>query len=262
MKVISVKKLESKVTSKNKVEYFINDIKLNDLIGNEISLSFTASINCLNCSKEINKTYNQGYCFECFSTLARCDMCILKPELCHYDKGTCREPNWGETHCMIDHVLYISNTTGVKVGITRAHQKLTRWVDQGAIQAMPLAILPKRKLAGELEVELARAFSDKTNWRKLITGEYEDLDMLAEAYQLLEHIPRAYEKYLIAPNELKEQNLEFPVVEFLKKAKTHNFDKTPNITSKLQGIKGQYLIFENTAINFRKYQGYQIKFEY
>lgn len=262
MKVFSVRKLKTEVRENNSIDYFMDDLKINTLIGKELEIRFTGIINCINCSREIKKTYNQGYCFDCFNTLARCDLCILKPHLCHYHKGTCREPLWGETHCMIDHVLYISNTTGVKVGITRAHQKLTRWVDQGAIQAMTLAILPKRLLAGELENELTGIISDKTNWRKLITGEYEQLDMTAEAFELYEHIPRAFEKYLIAPDKLNLQTLNFPVNKFLDKAKTYNLDKNQKLNSVLQGIKGQYLIFNDFAINFRKYQGYQIEIDF
>lgn len=55
---------------------------------------------------------------------------------CHYDAGTCREPSWGEQFCMTDHIVYLSNSSGVKVGITRATQLPTRWIDQGARQGI------------------------------------------------------------------------------------------------------------------------------
>jgi hypothetical protein len=62
----------------------------------------------------------------------------MSPEKCHFDAGTCREPEWGEANCMVDHFVYLANSSSVKVGITRGTQLPTRWLDQGASQALPI----------------------------------------------------------------------------------------------------------------------------
>jgi hypothetical protein len=62
----------------------------------------------------------------------------MKPETCHYHLGTCREPDWAQNHCFRPHIVYLANSSGVKVGITRKTQIPTRWLDQGASQALPI----------------------------------------------------------------------------------------------------------------------------
>lgn len=56
-------------------------------------------------------------------------------------------------------------------------------------------------------------------------------------------------------------NIHFPVTEYPEKVKSFNFDKTPEITGLLKGIKGQYLILEHGVLNIRKFGGYQITLE-
>ncbi len=112
-------------------------IPVNQFIGKALSLTFQGEIHCIECGRKTRKSYNQGYCFPCFKSLASCDMCIMKPETCHYQQGTCRQPEWGETHCFQDHYVYLANSSAIKVGITRGTQIPTRWIDQGASQALP-----------------------------------------------------------------------------------------------------------------------------
>ncbi|MEQ8514948.1 MAG: DUF2797 domain-containing protein, partial [Chromatocurvus sp.] len=115
-----------------------SETPLNDWIGRTLRLSFLGDIHCIYCDRKTRKSFSQGYCYPCFKRLARCDSCIVKPETCHFFAGTCREPEWGEANCMIDHVVYLANTSGIKVGITRGSQVPTRWMDQGATQALPV----------------------------------------------------------------------------------------------------------------------------
>ena len=113
-------------------------VPMNPLVGQRLVLEYLGKINCLHCGRKTNKSFNQGYCYPCFTRLAQCDSCIVSPEKCHYAAGTCREPEWGEANCMIDHVVYLANTSGLKIGITRNTQVPTRWMDQGAIQSLPI----------------------------------------------------------------------------------------------------------------------------
>ena len=227
------------------------------MIGNEIELRFTGLIRCINCGEDTEQSYSQGYCLRCSQTLARCDLCIVKPEQCHYRKGTCREPAWGRENCLIKHAVYLSNTTGLKVGITREHQKLTRWGDQGALAATVLAHVPERYIAGLLEQELAKTYSDKTDWRGLIKGTVSEVDLVRERSKCVDNFPQKFRKYLI--DDATVYTFEYPVVRYLEKAKTWNLDKDPNVKGTLHGIRGQYLLIGEAAFNVRKFAGYEVE---
>lgn len=159
-------------------------IDLNPLINQKITLQFQHSIRCMACGRSTSKSFSQGYCYPCMQRLARCDQCIIKPELCHYHQGTCREPEWGEKHCLQDHIVYLSNTSGIKVGVTRQVQMETRWTDQGAIQAMPILRTSERKIAGIAEHYFKQWLNDKTNWRAMLKGDNPYLDMPQHWQQL------------------------------------------------------------------------------
>ena len=129
-------------------------LPLNGLLGESIRMTFTGEIHCIHCGRRSNKSFNQGYCYPCFSKLAQCDSCIVSPEKCHYFEGTCREPDWADSHCMVDHIVYLANSSGVKVGITRETQLPTRWIDQGAVQALPILRVKTRQQSGLVETAL------------------------------------------------------------------------------------------------------------
>ena len=136
-----------------------SEISLNPLLGRRLQLRFEDAIYCTACGRKTNKSFNQGYCFPCFQKLAACDSCIVSPEKCHFAAGTCREPSWAEQFCMTDHWVYLANSTGLKVGITRGNQVPTRWLDQGASAAVLFARTATRHLAGLVEVIL-KAYAD------------------------------------------------------------------------------------------------------
>lgn len=255
------------------IQYYLplsdNRIYLNDLINQTIKLHFTEHIFCVVCGKKTKKSFHQGYCFPCTRRLAQCDLCILKPELCHYNQGTCREPEWAETHCFEDHIVYLSNASGIKVGITRLDQVPTRWIDQGAIQALPIYRVKNRLLSGLIEVAYKAHISDKTNWRQMLKGNIEAIDLKLESQHLFAKTQSQVEsiKDQHGPESVMQLSedaiqLNYPVSQYPDKIKSLNFDKAPLIESKLMGIKGQYLIFESGVINMRKFSGYQIHFDY
>jgi len=140
-------------------------IDMNAYIGKDIRIISNGEIRCSHCQRKTNKSFNQGYCFPCFKKLAQCDRCMMSPELCHFSQGTCREPEWAEQFCMQEHIVYLANSSGLKVGITRHSQVPTRWMDQGAIQALPIFSVSTRQLSGLVEVIMKEWVADKTNWR-------------------------------------------------------------------------------------------------
>ena len=245
------------------VEYSLpigdKSLMMNQFLGKKLELNFTGQINCIHSGKKIKKTYGQGFSYDSFMKLASCDICIVKPELCHYEKGTCREPEWGLKNCFMPHVVYLSDTSSIKVGITRQSQVPTRWVDQGATQAIPLVQVENRHVSGLIEVELKEMFSDKTNWRNMLKGmsSGEDLEELKE--QVFEEFADVFDDMGAEEIEEPAYQINYPVLEYPTKVTSLGFDKTPKVEGTLQGIKGQYLIFDTGVINMRKHQGYFIE---
>ncbi|MGM0768979.1 MAG: DUF2797 domain-containing protein [Pseudomonadota bacterium] len=253
------------------VEYVIRvgdtRVPLNDMIGHPIAIDYEGVIRCINCDRTTKKSFSQGYCYPCFRKLAACDTCIMSPEKCHYHEGTCREPEWGETHCMVEHVVYLANSSGLKVGITRASQVPTRWIDQGAVDAIPMMRVATRQLAGFVEVACKQHVSDRTNWRAMLKGDVPDMDLVAERERLLALIAPDLEQLRASHGEsalqaVNEQGLglSYPVQVWPQKVKTHNLDKVPSAEGVLEGIKGQYLMLDTGVINIRKYTGYDVRF--
>ncbi|ATC97736.1 hypothetical protein AN214_01468 [Pseudoalteromonas sp. P1-9] len=267
----TLRKMQSSLTSPISYQLPVGDqtVDLNALIGKSITLTYSGNIFCSNCGKKTKKSYSQGHCFVCMRKLASCDMCIMKPETCHFDQGTCREPEWGEENCMIPHYVYLANTTAIKVGITRHTQIPTRWIDQGATQALPIFKVATRHQSGLLEVALAEFIADKTNWRNMLKGNGEVIDLKSQGAALIEQIrPKLTELSELfgatAITELDEEvvELDFPISEFPSKISSFNFDKNPEVTGVLKGIKGQYLIFDTGVINIRKFTSYEVTVSY
>lgn len=242
-------------------------VELNPLIGSRIALHYTGSINCIHCGRQTNKSFNQGYCYPCFQTLAECDSCIIAPERCHYDAGTCRDPVWGDHFCMQDHVVYLANSSGIKVGITRASQLPTRWIDQGASQALAIIRTRSRQQAGFCEAMFRQHVADRTNWRSMLKGEQDSLDLEAERDRLvqecaaeLQDIQQRFGLHAISVlNGVEPVALDYPVQGLPDKLNSLDLDKTPDIEGELLGIKGQYLLLDTGVINIRKYTGYELE---
>ena len=235
--------------------YRLEDLDLNDLLGKELTITHTGRILCLNCGADTRKSFGDGLCYQCFKTLARADSCIIRPHTCHYHQGTCREPDWGDSHCMIPHVVYLAVTSGLKVGVTGAHKVFERWGDQGARAAVILAQTPDRKTAGEIEVALSEHLSDRTNWRQLITGKVDEVDLLEAKNNTIPKIPSPLIRHATEDDHI--ELFTYPVLEYPQKAKTISLDKSSQIQGPLLGIVGQYLFLGPLAFNVRRHSGYE-----
>ncbi|MEC9282833.1 MAG: DUF2797 domain-containing protein [Bdellovibrionota bacterium] len=257
-----VKKMKTQYSSPIQYQLVNSDenveININEYLGQKLSFRFLGQIHCVNCGRETKKSFQNGYCYPCFQTLAETDMCIMKPELCHFDKGTCRDENFGKKNCLIPHVVYLSDTSSIKVGITREFQKVTRWIDQGANQAVAIWRVQSRKDAGTVEVFLKDYLGDKTNWRNMLKGLNADEDLEFKRDEILETLEDAD-----LPGEMLDEeeilDIEYPVLQYPEKIKSLNLEKEALVEGSLEGIKGQYLIFDNGVINMRKYAGYLIE---
>ena len=241
-------------------------VPVNPLIGQRLRLEYLGAIHCSHCGKRTKTSFSQGYCYPCMTKLAQCDVCIMAPEKCHYDAGTCREPSWGEQFCMTDHVVYLANSSGIKVGITRASQLPTRWLDQGASQALPIMRVATRQQSGLVEDVLRSQVPDRTNWRALLKGDAEVLDLPAIREQVFEacadslrELQGRFGLQAIQPlPDAEVVQMNYPVEAYPKKIVSFNLDKDPVAEGTLLDIKGQYLIFDTGVINIRKYTAYQL----
>jgi hypothetical protein len=242
---------------------------MNDLIGKQVAFKHLGQIKCIHCDRVTKKSFNQGYCYPCLMKLAQCDTCIVKPELCHYHEGTCREPEWGESHCLQSHFVYLANTGAAKVGITRHAVKgvSSRWIDQGASQALPIFRVSERKISGLLETALSKHIADKTNWRVMLKGQISSINLaqvrdalLLKAKSDIDELINRFGLQAISAVESEQVEIHYPVLQYPEKIKSINLDKTPEFSGTLLGIKGQYwLLDEDRVINMRKYAGYQVQ---
>ena len=245
----------------DKVHYFLqlsDKVDMNALIGSKISLVWNGEIHCCSCGKKTKNSFGQGFCYNCFMNAPESSECILRPELCRAHLGEGRDPEWEEKHHNQPHVVYLAASSAVKVGITRSQQVPTRWIDQGATAAIRLAETANRYEAGQIEVALKEFFTDKTNWQKMLKNDVdESIDLIEEKWALEEHLPNDILELFSENDEIIELN--YPVLQYPEKIVSRSFDKTAVIEGILQGIKGQYLIFEGgEVVNIRKHTSYNI----
>jgi uncharacterized protein DUF2797 len=245
-------------------------VQLNPLLGQSLQINYGGAIHCTSCGRASKKSFSQGHCYPCFKKLASCDSCIMSPEKCHFDQGTCREPEWAEQFCMTDHFVYLANSSGVKVGITRGNQIPTRWIDQGATQALPIMRVATRYQSGLVEDALRQHVADRTNWRAMLKGNPDAVDLAAIRDQLFEQCSQQLDELverfgLQAIQQIdgvETVEIEYPVIEFPVKVTSLNLDKNPLVEGTLMGIKGQYLMLDTGVINIRKYTAYQVDFKH
>ncbi len=246
----------------NPVNYFLpvgeTEINMNDFLGSEISMVFTGQINCISCGKQTKTSFGQGFCYNCLQTAPEASESVVRPELSKAHLGIARDMEWAEKHDLIDHVVYLAVSGDVKVGVTRHHQIPTRWIDQGASEAIQLATTPNRHIAGVIEVFLKKFYADKTNWRTMLQNQIaENVDLQDEKEKIYKLLPLELKKYFNPENGVTE--IKYPVISFPQNIKSTSFDKTEKIKGILTGIKGQYLIFnDETVLNIRKHNGYYL----
>lgn len=234
---------------------------LNSLVGKKLRLVYSGKIICSNCGKQTKKSYAEGVCYPCTMKLASCDLCILKPETCHYDKGTCREPKWGEENCFKPHYIYLANSSGLKVGITRKINVPYRWMDQGATEALPIIEVENRFISGQIEVLFKKHIADKTDWRKMLKGEPVSIDLPEWRDRLINELQDELQYFEFDILDSPVVKFNYPVERYPEKVSSFNLDKTPEISGRLIGIKGQYLIFDTGVLNVRSHSGYEITLE-
>lgn len=245
------------------VKYFLplgeTELPMNELIEKSISIKFDGRINCIFCGKKTKTSFGQGFCYNCLQTAPEASETVMRPELSKAHFGIARDMDWAREHDLIDHFVYLAVSGELKVGVTRHHQVPTRWIDQGATEAIILAKTPNRHISGVIEVYLKNFFSDKTAWQAMLKNKTDQqYNLQEEKLNALHLLPAELQQYLFDDNKIWKIN--YPCSVYPQKVTSVSFDKDPVISGILAGIKGQYLIFsDGRVLNVRKHSGYWLE---
>jgi hypothetical protein len=239
------------------IRYYLNlesdFLEMNQLLDQTVKINFLGT-QCLSChdSKPI---FRQGFCKNCFFENPSAGDWIMRPELSKAHLGEeDRDLEYEKKVQLQPHSVYLALSSHLKVGVTRKTQIPTRWIDQGAHQAVGILEVPNRYLAGVAEISLKEHFSDKTNWRKMLQNDYEEILWTTAINQAIDALPKDLKPHIIRDQLVTE--LQFPVLQYPEKVKSLNLEKENSYTGVLKGIKGQYLIFEDqTVYNIRSNEG-------
>ncbi len=260
----TLKRMDTKL--QDVVQYTLDihgeNILMNELIGKQVKIEWSGVVIC-GCGKKMESFYrNSGYCYKCYWESPLASQSIFKPELCTAHLGIEeRDLEWEKEFQLAPHYVYLANSSGIKVGITRGTQGVIRWMDQGASQAILLAEVPNRRFSGDIEVALKKYVADVTNWRKMLSGVPNPVDLVKMKEELSAYVPEKLKQYILPENTVTEIN--YPVREYPKKINSTKLERTPIIEGELIGIKGQYLIFDGDRVfNIRSHEGYISKFSF
>lgn len=244
-------------------------VSLNDLLGQTIQLKFTGSIYCIQCNRKTSKSFQQGHCYPCYRRLWECNLCLIHPQNCGYYQGHCDPNDWAHAHCTTSHIVYLANSSQLKVGITRCSHIPTRWIDQGATQGLPLFQVNNRRQAGLVEMALKQFIADKTRWQQMLKVCSIRNDMLQKKAEILnaatstlDEIQQQFPGEIESLSNQEITSITYPLLQYPQKITTLNFEKNPLITGLLQGIKGQYILLDTGVLSIRKFAGYHIQFDY
>lgn len=237
-------------------------IPLNELVGQKFRLTFENAIHCVVTGKKINKVFGEGMSYEAFMNSPEASPSIIRPELSRIHEGIAlRDYDWEMEHHMQPHYAYLSNTSGLKIGVTRTTQVPTRWIDQGASQAIVIAETPYRQAAGLVEVALKAHLADKTNWQQMLKSDGVPVDLIKEREHFSSFLPDELKQWIKTDSE--EMLIKYPVLSYPEKVKSVKLDSMPEIEGTLTGIKGQYWMIDNAfVINIRSHSGYRVSLEY
>lgn len=234
------------------------EIFMNDLIGSRVTIEYQHVNNCISCGDVTRRSYMNGHCYKCYMTLPECDDGVFNPEKDMAHLGISRDMEWSKQYSLIDHYVYLAFTGDLKVGVTRYNQIPTRWIDQGAVAAIKFAKTPYRNLAGQIEVEMKKHLSDKTNWKMMLSVSKHNVDLVERKKYFLHKLPEDLQLYASFDDLVTE--IAYPYDYKLANVKAVSLDTYDKISGVLAGIKGQYLLFDNgVALNVRSHSGYKVK---
>lgn len=236
-------------------------IQMNKLFGRQITIEFTNEKYCANCGNRFEDLFRMGFCRECFFTAPQAGESIIRPELSRAHEGIeDRDLEFEKSYQLQPHIVYLANSGALKVGVTRESQRPTRWIDQGASEAIVFAKTENRFQAGQIEVAMKEHLGDKTPWQRMLKNETPEIDLKERKWALRDELQGELAAFFAEDDDAVTQ-LKFPVQDYPTKVKSLNLDKESKIEATLVGIRGQYLIFEGgRVLNVRGNTGYRLNF--
>ena len=228
-------------------------VDLNALLDSGIEIEIDGRAVCIGCATPLIKRPSHGHCYECFSKKASMDLCYVAPTRCHFDQGTCREPEWGERVCMQPHAVYLANSGGLKVGLTRHHDGVPRWLEQGATAGLVVARAGTRHQAGLLEERIGALVNDKSDWRRQLTGGSPPFDLVAEAERIRAAVALP-DGCVWETNTAHE--IRYPIVRYLRRVVRLRYPDEPVVRGRLTGIVGSFLLLDHGAFHIGEHRGY------
>lgn len=259
----TLKKMDTELQDVVQYTLDINGVKhnMNGYINKQIKIEWSGEVVCI-CEKKMKKFYRSGFCYNCYWESPLASQSIFKPELCTAHLGIEeRDLEWEKQFQLAPHFVYLANSSGIKVGITRGTQGVIRWMDQGASQAIILAEVPNRRFSGDIEVSLKKFVDDVTNWRKMLSGEPKAVDLVKMKNELSVYVPEDLKQYILPNNSIIE--IKYPVTQYPKKIKSVKLERTPIIEGVLKGIKGQYLLLDDDRVfNVRSHERFIANFSH
>lgn len=237
------------------------EVSLNEQIGKKLKITYEKEIHCVITGKKIRKAYGEGMSYDAYLNSPQASPSIINPELSRIHEGIAlRDYEWEMKHHMQPHYVYLSNTSTIKVGVTRVTQVPTRWIDQGTSQALIIAETPYRQIAGIIEVVLKKNFNDKTNWQKMLKENPAKHDLNNEKLKAINYLPNELLSYTNI--NIPETIINYPVLKYPEKIQNIKLDNINEIEGVLTGIKGQYLMLDYLNVfNVRNHTGYKISIE-
>lgn len=263
-----LRKMRTELTASHDADYFLpqihilsysGEVGVNAWLGKMVRIEFTGNIHCIVTGKAIKKTYGEGLSYDAWLSSPLGNPAIVHPELSRIHEGIAlRDKEWEEKHHNQPHYVYLSRTSGVKVGVTRSTNLYSRWIDQGATEGIIVAHTPYRQLAGLIEVALKNHMADKTAWQAMLKGECNDnVPLTVHKDKILHLLPADFEDFF--SDDDTEHSINYPIIHLPIKPKSLKLDTSPIINKRLVGIKGQYFIFDDDSVlNIRAHSAYEV----
>ena len=237
-------------------------IDMCDWVGKELTWKFDGVVNCVVTGEAMNQAYRMGMSQKAFFESPISCPSIINPELSTIHTGVAlRDRDFEERYHNVPHVVYLSRTNKLKVGVTGLGREQFRWNDQGAVEGIQLCVTPYRQLAGEIEVALKEHMNDKTHWLGMLKDVTRFPDELLELKdECFELLGPNYEPFFSDDDTV--HSINYPVQKYPLKVKSLKLNKEPNGTGVISGIKGQYLILEDGRVmNVRAHEGCRVELE-
>ena len=243
-------------------------LPLNELLGRTLAIRFDGRITCQYCGNVTRKSYGEGYCYPCFKTLARCDLCVVSPDRCHYAARHVSRTAVGRE------LLYAAAPrVSRELGRARRWASRTpanvpmRWLDQGATQAVVVMRTQSRFQAGCVEAALARHVSDRTEWRNLVGRDAQrarsrGADASDCAARRPTRSPRWNERFprraCVGGKTRRRCGSTIRSTSYAGPPIGLSLEPGIAVGGTLLGIKGQYLMFDSGVFNVRRHTSYHV----